>query len=740
MLFTVLVWWLALTALGLAGGGLLLALGWQGEPTLAAWARPLGLLALAWLAWLLGHLLAMPLALGLALAVTALSGGWALWRRRAACVRALRRQWRALLVGEAVLLAALAGVALLRGRAPGIAHTEQPMDMAFLASCARAARMPPADPWLAGEPLNYYYLGYLIWGLLARLTGTAPTVAYHLALAATAGLGAQALYGLLLLLWPGEAPATPRWGRPLLAALGAGVIVAAGNLIMLAEGLRSLGALPHGVASWLGVPGLAEAPVTGSPLPGGNWWWRASRPWLDSALLGDGTIIVEFPAFSLILGDLHPHLMALPWSVAAVGLALTDGEAARRWPRAAALGWLLGGAAFVNGWELPTLLTLTALWQALAVRRGQAHWRQAAGLWLATLGAALLPYAPFWLRLSTQVTGLQVSWLARTPLRGYLLVFGAWLLPIGVLAIATPARWRGLASRGLWRWWLGWLGASLLAVWLVGGAAQVALSLIGLARGAPLALLLTLALAALTQRLWLDRAAAARPRLLLLLALALTYACELLFLRDLFGTRMNTLFKFYYQAWWLLGAVAVVALVRLGRGGRWQRWAAGGTALLWALLSAYPLLAMPPRGERWSLDALTDLAPADAAAVVWLRAQAAPGDVLLAAPGATYDPAAVRLSSLTGVPMVLGWPDHERQWGRSARLLAEREAAIDAAYLTADDEELRAVLRRYGVRWVLLGPCERERYGEQALSAARWAPWCQPALEREGLALLQCQP
>ena len=149
---------------------------------------------------------------------------------------------------------------------------------------------------------------------------------------------------------------------------------------------------------------------------------------------------------------------------------------------------------------------------------------------------------------------------------------------------------------------------------------------------------------------------------------------------------------------------------------------------------------MPPHGERWSLDALTDLAPADAAAVVWLRAQAAPGDVLLAAPGATYDPAAVRLSSLTGVPMVLGWPDHERQWGRSARLLAEREAAIDAAYLTADDEELAAVLRRYGVRWVLLGPCERERYGEQALSAARWAPWCQPTLEREGLALLQCQP
>ncbi len=65
------------------------------------------------------------------------------------------------------------------------------------------------------------------------------------------------------------------------------------------------------------------------------------------------------------------------------------------------------------------------------------------------------------------------------------------------------------------------------------------------------------------------------PFILLLIVLAsmLVIAPEFVFLRDLFGNRMNTIFKFYYQAWllWSLVSAFGVAVLLLKLGGKW-RW------------------------------------------------------------------------------------------------------------------------------------------------------------------------
>ena len=732
MLFTLFTWWLTLLLVGLACWPILLRLGWASEAALWAWARPAGLVLWAWAAWLLGHVLPVGLALGLTLGALALLGVAAGVSQRQRLRATLVTNWRALLVGELLFVALAAGVLWTRGWAPGIAHTEQPMDMAFLASCIRATRLPPTDPWLAGEPLSYYYLGYLLWGLVARLTGTAPTVAYNLALAATAGLAAQALYGLL----HRHLAVSGYWRRALAGAAGAALILAAGNLAMLAESLRAVGALPANLARWLGVPGLAEAPITGSLLPDGSWWWRVTRLWLDPVLPGrNAEMIIEFPAFSLALGDLHPHLLALPFSVAVVGLALTNDGGRLCWPRALVLGLLIGGVGFINGWELPLLLALAALWQLLAARAGGSARRAVAAIALVCAGAAL-PYLPFWATLDSQVTGLRVAWLARTQLRGFVLALGVWALPVWFWL------WDGRRVRRFWRWWAALLLAPVGLVLLVGGPGSLGLALLGAPRGLALALLLSGALALIAARLWQRPAASeAAPLLLLFGGFGLAYVGESVYLGDLFGTRMNTLFKLYYQAWWLLATVALVVMATWLAQRNWRRGVAWAMLSLWAALATYPLLTAPTPTSTWSLDALTPLAaiaPDEAAAVTWLQTHAGPTDVLLAAPGGSYQVAAVRLSALSGVPQVLGWPEHERQWGRSAAQLARRERDVATAYTAADVTERDAVLRRYGVTLVVLGPRERALYGGETI--ALWPPRCTAALASGGLTLLRCIP
>jgi hypothetical protein len=61
---------------------------------------------------------------------------------------------------------------------------------------------------------------------------------------------------------------------------------------------------------------------------------------------------------------------------------------------------------------------------------------------------------------------------------------------------------------------------------------------------------------------------------------------------------------------------------------------------------------------------LEHAAPADGAAIRWLRRHQARPATVLEAVGPDFDPAgSARFSTFTGLPTVLGWGGHEVQWG-----------------------------------------------------------------------------
>src|SRR5690606_35664924 len=89
------------------------------------------------------------------------------------------------------------------------------------------------------------------------------------------------------------------------------------------------------------------------------FWWEGSR-------VIPGTI-TEFPFFSFLLGDLHPHVMSLPLVLLATGFAAATwrGRGQLTWRRlrtepapAALLAIVFGGLAFQNTWDVITFSTL----------------------------------------------------------------------------------------------------------------------------------------------------------------------------------------------------------------------------------------------------------------------------------------------------------------------------------------------------------------------------------------------
>ena len=91
-------------------------------------------------------------------------------------------------------------------------------------------------------------------------------------------------------------------------------------------------------------------------------------------------------------------------------------------------------------------------------------------------------------------------------------------------------------------------------------------------------------------------------------------------------------------------------------------------------------------------------------------------DVVLESVGDDYSAFGhARISTFTGLPTVLGWPGHELQWGHDA---GTRRADVARMYEETGANEARALLRRYGVRYVVVGRLERTDYGDGGI--AKW--------------------
>ena len=744
-----------------------------------AFARPLGLLLVSYLLWLGASLRIFQNDIGgLIAALLGLVGisAWLAFRKGgnwAALCAHLRQNPAWVLASEVLFALALLGWAFLRATTTARAMPtggEKFMEMAFLNGVLNSPYFPPIDPWLSGFSISYYYFGYIMMAVLTRLTQFPSTVAFDLYDALLFALSIQLSFGLVSEM--AALSGARRAGRLAAGAAAAFFTSGAGNLEGLLEALHSRGWLSPAFTAWLGLPGFPPSgPINHTFYPGNAdwWWWRASRVLSDLGFDGKPlplNPITEFPFFSFLLGDNHPHVLALPFGLLAAAVGLDWAAAGGRIPRLrlAFSALVIGSLIFLNTWDFPVLFGLALLAYlageySRAGRLSPSAWREV--LWRAAgLGVGgILFYLPFLLSFHSQAGGVLPYVFPPTRLVQYLVMFGLF---VAVLLFFLPASLRhqnaasaqpfGLKRLGAW-WLRAMLGFGLLFTacillavmvlvvdqlrggglaqsvqsWMGGGGLDQALLRAFTSRLANpwlfllLTLLLTLAAAGLRASPRLDPASGPDSgltfaRLLALCGLGLTFAVEFFYLRDSFGVRLNTVFKFYFQGWTLLSCASGYAVWWMAdRASRLRVPFFCIISLLSAVSLVYPLMAAASRTSGYDQPPLLDAAaqlrrdnPDDWAAIDWLGAQARGGlpPTILEAPCPSYCFGG-RISAFSGYPTLLGWSDHEGQWRGSFSEQAKREPDIRAIYTNASILDTRALLNKWQVRYVILGETER---------------------------------
>ncbi|NOZ06799.1 MAG: hypothetical protein GXP41_10715 [Chloroflexi bacterium] len=766
MFFTVIVWWLTIELIGLAALPLTLRLFRNLPDRGYAFARPLGWLLTGYLFWLLVTFRFLTntrsAAAFVLLLVAALSWGANYMNADESPLDWLRAHRRIVLTYESLFAVALLFGALYRAYNPQIMGTEKPMEFAFLNGVLRSPHFPPQDPWLSGFAISYYYFGYLLMGLLTRLTAVSSAITFNLGLALLFALTVTGAFSLVYNLIQSREGSGPGGSHSplatlLYALLGPLFLVGIGNLEGLFELLHAKGWGSPAFWQWLDIKNLATAPVSPTWHPVDNWWWwRASRVIHDRPLGVDSEVIDEFPFFSFLLGDMHPHVLALPFVLMALALALNllkcrtqndergtnqqeqEHHSSFTIHRSSFIltALILGALGFLNSWDFPTytliFIAAYAIGQYVAGGKGTRAWLidvVSTGITLVALG--LLLYLPFYVGFQSQAGGLRPVLLTKTKLHQYLIIFGIFdAAIIALLLTQVPGWWksRRVAEPPRRR---GWLDVLIVAV-AVGPLVFIAL-LFRWWTVAFVAGLVAVVLLALWQRVSSDDPEVRKPPsfspalvfvlLLILTGLLLTLSTEFVYIDDTFHSRMNTVFKFYFQAWTLLSIGAAYAVYRL-LGRPWKRHTLGHYAfgLVMALLviagGLYPVMAGyskaggfrgPPTLDGWESQ-LGRIRPDDYAAYQWLQANVSGQPVLLEATGGSYSDAD-QISASTGLPTLLGWGGHELQWRGNYDEPGRREPDIATIYRTTDAWQAQKLMDKYGVQYVYVGNVERQKYG-----------------------------
>lgn len=693
----------------------------------------------------------------------------------------LRQNYRYFLKVELIGLFFFVFFLLIRLGNPDLWHPykggEKPMDFSYFNAVIKSIKFPPYDPWYSGGYINYYYYGFVIAAVPVKILGIVPSIAYNLLLPTFFSFTAMGAFSFGWNLQKQKVedqikdPFSQKniiqkiFYNPYSAALLSSVFVLMignlGTIRMFIQGVFNLGlnSLPFKSGDLIQtvliyVNGLKQL-LNGARFNyyPGDWYWIPSR-----AIPGEP--ITEFPLFTFLYGDPHAHLFAYPITILALSWTLSVLFEKFKFSnkldmviKFAAGALIIGSLRVTNTWDYPTYLGIAVCVIAYCgvkyLKPAERFLGNLSVLWKKVFSVIMIIftfilltvilYYPFIKWFGQGYSAVDIWKGDKTPIGSYLIHWGlfcfvvfSWIgIEIYKWMAATPLS--ALRPYYPYRKYFGLLLVLLLSTVVV-----------GFAWGVKIVLIIFLSITSLAFLLFRKNYSDLKRFVVFLLitGLMLTLIVEIVVIRGDIG-RMNTVFKFYLQAWTLLALGSAYILQSILKAfsktsANYQITKIWSTILALLMISVllFTVTASADKiSDRISKDIpltldgmsfmkystylenniLMDLSQ-DYDAIRWMQDNIGGTPTIVEANIPEYR-WGNRFTIYTGLPGIVGWNWHQRQQRaiNPSVWVTDRVEDIGNFYTLPDLENAKDFIDKYRIDYIIVGQLEKSVYPESGL-------------------------
>ena len=661
-----------------------------------------------------------------------------------------------ILLFEFIFLSVFFFFVLLRMYDNNAVGTERPMDSMMLNSVFNSYYNPPNDLWMSGNKISYYYFGYWIFAGFYSIIFFDTNNLYNLSFGLIPALSSAAALSFISNFLYITKNNKLKFIKPIFVAIITPFfLVFSSNFYGFVLLLDYMKIFPLSILNWLHGDKHVTIQNYEYFIPQDFWWWWKSSRIINSYKNNESLdfTINEFPFFSFLLGDFHPHMISIPFFITTLILFTSYFVGSKyiylshKRPKISYLFTLLlilfiGSTGFINMWNLSffVLFTFILIYFYFYINKFQIKIiitskfiREILLVWI----IGILVFGNFYFITSDSNISypfISFNYITTRPIH---LIY-VWIIPFSIiiplLYFMFHENFYTKSKLSLFKTKSNLLFISLFIatsiIWAIvnmviseQSLAQLLLSLIFFyIFYLPLFFLIY---HLITKTIKNNDVLKLSYYLLLFTAFILLYLSELFYVKDIFGNRMNTIFKFHYQVWIVFSITSGISLKFLFEYNlrNITRIILSISFLILATSNIYFVTASYLTKIKESSNLNPNLSSINHLEndtnkyelIKYLRLNSNHNDVIIETQGKSYTNDS-QISSESRIPTILGWVGHQLQWRSNHSDIYNREEDIDTFYISNDSQEIINIINKYSITMIILGPNEIEKYNINSLN------------------------